>query len=114
MNPNPTPQPAFTPHVPPVMEPLGDATGGVIPYKNPQALLAYYLGMFGMIPCLGMLFSIPAIVLGFYGLRAARITPSIKGTVHARIGIVLGLIATLLTTIGVVIAIFSICLQIQW
>ena len=27
----------------------GDATGGVIPYKNLPALLAYYLGMFSLV-----------------------------------------------------------------
>ena len=28
----------------------GDATGGVIPYKNVPALVAYYLGVFSLIP----------------------------------------------------------------
>ena len=31
-----------------------DATGGLIPYKNPHALIAYYLGLFSLFPCLGL------------------------------------------------------------
>ena len=32
----------------------GDATGGVIPYKNAPALVAYYLGLFSIFPVLGL------------------------------------------------------------
>ena len=41
----------------------GDATGGIIPYKNGPALMAYYLGIFSLIPCLGLVLAIPAFVL---------------------------------------------------
>jgi len=33
----------------------GDATGGIIPYKNPKALIAYYLGIFSGLPLCGPL-----------------------------------------------------------
>ncbi len=49
-----------------------DATGGVIPYKNPKALTAYYLGVFGLIPVFGPLLAIPAIILGVLGLKAIK------------------------------------------
>lgn len=65
----------------------GDATGGLIPYKNPKALIAYYLGI-------GSLLIFPlgfvSIVLGFMGLADRKRNPVIKGSVHAWIGIVLG------------------------
>ncbi|MEZ6183413.1 MAG: hypothetical protein R3F62_00190 [Planctomycetota bacterium] len=81
---------------PPPPQGEGDATGGVIPYKNPAALIAYYLGLFSLIPCLGLLLAIPALILGIVGLRARAKNPAIKGSVHAWIGIVLGGLMTLL------------------
>ncbi len=61
----------------------GDATGGLIPYKNPKALIAYYLGI-------GSLLIFPlgfvSIVLGFMGLADRKRNPVIKGSAHAWIG----------------------------
>ncbi len=68
----------------------GDATGGVIPYKNGKALAAYYCGVFSLIPCLGGVLGPIAVVLGFLGLGHARRHPESKGQVHAVVGIVLG------------------------
>ncbi|TVQ63979.1 MAG: DUF4339 domain-containing protein [Phycisphaerales bacterium] len=68
----------------------GDATGGVIPYKNPPALIAYYLGIVALLPALGLLFGIIAFTLGIIGLRKRRANPLVKGSIHAWIGIVLG------------------------
>jgi hypothetical protein len=78
------------PLAPPPIPVEGDATGGLIPYKNAPALIAYYLGIFGLIPLLGPLLAIPAFILGIIGLRKRAKTPAIKGAVHAWIGIVLG------------------------
>ncbi len=68
----------------------GDATGGLIPYKNPQALIAYYLGLFSLFPVLGFFLAVPAVILGIRGLAARRRNPVIKGSVHAWIGIIMG------------------------
>lgn len=65
----------------------GDATGGVIPYKNPKALIAYYLGIVSGLPLIGFPFGVAAFVLGVMGLRARKANPAIKGSVHAWIGI---------------------------
>jgi hypothetical protein len=73
----------------------GDATGGIIPYKNMPALIAYYLGLFSLFPCLGLFLAIPAFVLGIMGLRKRKENPAVKGSVHAWIGIVMGGIFTL-------------------
>jgi hypothetical protein len=78
---------------PPPIPPTGDATGGLIPYKNPQALIAYYLGIFGLIPAIGFFLAISAIVLGILGLKKRKRYPIIKGAAHAWIGIILGTIS---------------------
>ena len=70
--------------------PTGDATGGLIPYKNPQALTAYYLGIFSLIPIIGLFLGIAAFVLGIMGLRFRKRHPETKGAAHAWIGIILG------------------------
>ena len=64
-----------------------DSTGGLIPYKNPHALTAYYLGIFSGLPLIGLPFGIAAFILGLKGLKARQQNPVIKGSVHAAIGI---------------------------
>ncbi len=73
----------------------GDATGGVIPYKNPTALMAYYCGVFSLIPGLGLILGPLALVLGFLGFRAKSKNSKVKGTGHALAGVILGGIVTL-------------------
>jgi hypothetical protein len=73
----------------------GDATGGLIPYRNPFALTAYYLAIFSLLPCIGLLLGLPAVICGILGLRAKSKNPAIKGTAHALIGIILGGLMTL-------------------
>ena len=84
------PPPPSTPGYAPYQGPAvneGDATGGVIPYKNPKALIAYYLGIFSGFPIIGIPLGIAAFVLGIMGLRDRKRNPVIKGSVHAGIGI---------------------------
>lgn len=81
----------------------GDATGGIIPYKNPPALIAYYCGVFSLIPCVGFILGLAAVILGVSGLKKRKQNPLIRGQVHAWIGIVLGslvIIAHLLIAVG--------------
>jgi hypothetical protein len=54
------------------------------------ALFAYYCGVFSLIPCIGGILGLAAVILGFVGLRVAGDQPSAKGKVHAWIGIILG------------------------
>jgi len=77
-------------------EETGDVTGGLIPYKNGTALVSYYMGVFSLIPFLGLALGPVALILGFMGLRYAKAHPKARGTAHAIVGIVLGS----LTTIG--------------
>jgi hypothetical protein len=89
----------------------GDSTGGVIPYKNPPALIAYYCGIFSMLACIPFFFPLPivAFVLGIKGLKKSKAEPHVKGQVHAWIGIVCGAIfgligigTTILGIIGII------------
>jgi hypothetical protein len=73
----------------------GDATGGLIPYKNGPALTAYYLAVAALIPVFGFFCAIPAFFLGLKGLKKAKLEPHVRGQVHAWIGVVVGGLLTL-------------------
>ena len=94
---NPYQPPRELPPVPPTFDSSGgDATGGLIPYKNGPALWSYYLGIFSLICCFfGLPLGIVPLVLGIMGLRKRALQPEVKGSVHAWIGIVCGAISTL-------------------
>ena len=81
-----------------MVQETGDATGGVIPYKNAPALIAYYCGVFSIIPCFAI--GIAALVLGIMGLRRAKAHPHSRGQVHAWIGILAGGFFGLLYSVG--------------
>ena len=96
------------PQLPP-KEHEGDATGGVIPYKNPYALIAYYVGIGSLLSCIIPLpVGIVAVVLGIIGLRKRAENPVIKGSIHAWIGIVLGGITTLFSFFAIAMVIVMI------
>ena len=68
----------------------GDATGGLIPYKNGMALAGYYCGVVGLLPVLGLVLGVLAIVFGILGLKHKSRHPAHGGTAHTIVGIVLG------------------------
>jgi hypothetical protein len=110
-NPNPyqsTPQTAPpSQNLPPRVE-QGDATGGVIPYKNPKALIAYYLGILSGLPFIGLPIGIAAFSLGILGLRDRKRNPAIKGSIHAGIGIGCGCLFSLIWAVCLVGIVFAI------
>jgi len=63
----------------------------VIPEKNPISMIAYYLGIFSLIPCLGAVLSLPAIICGIIGMVNANKQPEVGGQGHALTGLLLGL-----------------------
>jgi len=67
----------------------------MIPYRNPPALIAYYLGLFSLLPLIGLVLAVPALLLGIVGLVKRSRQPEIKGAVHAWIGIIMGGLLTL-------------------
>ena len=74
-----------------------------------MALTSYYLGVFSLIPCLGLPLGITAVILGILGLRAHARNPMLHGKSHAIVGIVLGMIFGLGNLVLVII--FSIGFQ---
>ncbi|MCA9187506.1 MAG: hypothetical protein R3E01_34650 [Pirellulaceae bacterium] len=72
------------------------AMSTLIPYNNPYALLAYYFGIFSLIPCFSLILAPVAIGLGIAGLRHVKGQPQAKGTAHAYIGIGVGAVMLLL------------------
>ena len=62
----------------------------IIPYRNAAALAAYYLGVFSLLPFVGIVLGIAGFVLGIFGLKAVRRNPAVGGKVHAWIGILVG------------------------
>jgi len=86
----------------------GDATGGLIPYKNPLALIGYYCAVASLLPCIGFPIAIVALVLGILGLRAVKKNPVISGTVHAWIAIVGGALITVGYIVGLIIFVIAV------
>lgn len=66
----------------------------LVPYKNPAALVGYYIGICSCIPAIGIILGPAAIVLGIKGLGTVKKYPQKKGTVHAWIAIAFGIIGT--------------------
>lgn len=64
----------------------------VVPFKNGAALAAYYCGVFGLIPGIGLLLGPIAFILGIVGLVKKKNNPKVKGTGHALAGIILGIV----------------------
>jgi len=87
--PPPLTPPASTP------PPPDNTVATIIPYRNAPALIAYYLGIFSLIPCVGFVLGIAALILGIIGLKRVRQHPEAKGKVHAWIGIILGTLVVL-------------------
>ena len=67
----------------------------IIPTGNPSALIGYYLGVASLIPLVGILTGLPAIILGGVGISKAQANSSAGGMGHAITAIVLGLIGVL-------------------
>ncbi len=83
----------------------GDATGGLIPYKNPPALVGYYLSIFSLIPLLGIPLGIAGVICGIFGLRRRNKNPIIKGMGHALFAIIFGSLVILIQAAGIFIMI---------
>jgi len=98
----------LSPNSPPPLPPgaqAEDSTGGIIPYKNPRALVSYYTGIFSLIPLMGFILGCIAVPLGISGLKYRKLNPMSRGGVHAWVGIVCGSLSLLghLLIIGVIV-----------
>lgn len=67
---------------PPTPDYGGDATGGLIPYKNKHALVGYYMSIGGLllmcIPVLGLGYGIAVLYCGIKGRKNAKEHPEVK------------------------------------
>jgi hypothetical protein len=72
-----------------------DVVETFIPYKNPLGLIAYYVGVFAVIPCAGLLLGPAALVVGILGIRYRNKHPTAGGLGHAIAGVALGSLTTL-------------------
>jgi hypothetical protein len=61
-----------------------------VPTRNPQALAAYYLGLFSLFPCLGFPLGVAAVYCGIKGIRLAGAHPEVRGKYHAWAGVICG------------------------
>jgi hypothetical protein len=77
----------------------------IIPAKNVKALLAYYFGVFSLVPCFTPFLGPAAIVLGILGLRDCNAEPNLPGRGHAITGIVLGSLTVLVALALVLVVI---------
>lgn len=84
--------------------PAEDSLQTFVPTKNKPALMAYYFGVFGLIPVLGLPLSIVAIVLGIMGFKKYQQAPTPGAKGHAMTGLILG-VFELLVFVGFVITI---------
>ena len=89
----------------------GDPVSVIVPYKNPKALIAYYLAIAGGLPLIGLPFAIVAFVLGCLGLRDRKRKPEIRGAVHAWIGIGCGGLFSLLWMVLVILVVVGLAAQ---
>jgi len=87
--------------------PQSDVASVIVPYKNPQALAAYYLGLFSIIPVLGFFLALASVPLGILGLKARSRQPAIHGAAHAWIGIVIGSLSLLVHVAVIVILVIA-------
>jgi len=84
--------------------------GGLIP-NNTNALVAYYTGIFSIIPFVGILLGIAALIFGILGVKFANKNPEAKGKIHAWVGIILGGFFAFIYLAIVIASIFMIFLE---
>ena len=92
----------------PKERPEFDFFAWLIHYKNPPALIAYYLAVFSIVPLFSIFLGIPAVILGIKGLQKRSQDRTIMGAVHAWFGIICGGLFALLGIALIVAAIVAI------
>ena len=72
-----------------------------------SAILAGYLALFGILPLIGLPFSILALVCGLLALKAIKKDPDLSGSGRAWFGIILGSLMTLISLLFLVFMVFA-------
>lgn len=84
-----------------------DSMQTLIPTKNMPALLSYYFGIAGLIPMLGLPFTMLALIFGKKALKLYAINPTPGAKGHAVTGITLGSIQLVLFLLFIVFLFLS-------
>jgi hypothetical protein len=71
----------------------------MIPANNGHALLSYYLGLFSIVPCVGLPMAILALRSAKLALQAAKSHPHAVGKSHAYVGAGCGLVGLIFNLI---------------
>ncbi len=79
-----------------------EAMSAIIPWRNKCALVGYYIGIFGLIPLLGVPLALAGIVLGILGIGHWKKNHRAHGLAHSIIAIICGLLG-LLITLGLIL-----------
>lgn len=80
-----------------------DIVRTLVPTRNPKALVAYYCGIFGLIPMLGFILGPIALLFGILGLRHASLYRKAKGGGHAIAGLILGPLDLIISVVAVIL-----------
>ena len=72
------------------------------------AIMAGYLALFGVLPLVGLPFSIGALVCGVLAIKAIKKDPDLSGSGRAWFGILLGGLMTLISLVLLVVLIFAV------
>lgn len=83
----------------------------LIPVKNPFAMTAYYLSVFSLIPCAGLLLGPAALVLAAKARKACQENPNLPGKAHIMVANVLGGLTTLLNFAAIAWLLYTIFLH---
>lgn len=75
-----------------------------VPLRNPPALIAYYLAIFGLIPGAGLLLGPAALACGCYGMRRSQLFSPPVGFGHAVFAVVCGMVDFVVSAIILAVA----------
>jgi len=89
-----------------VAEDLSTVDADAEPAVSRHAMLAYYLSLGGLVPCVGILPAVGAMVFGFWALRLARVQADEHSVARANTAVVLGGVMVMVWGLAMLFAAF--------
>lgn len=80
----------------------------LVPTKNQQALMGYYISVFSLVPVFGLGLGPMAIWQGIRGLGAIKKNPELPGKAHAIVAITLGSLTTIAHWLTLMFVLYSV------
>jgi len=84
-----------------------DFVGRMVPSGNKPALISYYVALLSLLPALGIVFGVLAVIYGVKGVKLERRHPAVRGGLHAWFGIIFGGFFALVWIVGAVLLVVS-------